>query len=142
MAGVKDRLVNVPVHESDVMNTVKLLPRTPQEAGIIPIKLKRKVEYKNTHKEEYVSVPKIKAALKTLKTLGHKYYQFLDELEIDDYESRCKDLENDELEFLFGNLDSEDNNKVFILPIKEKDNINFSATKQLQLIIKFEPMCY
>ena len=55
----------------------KSLPRTPQEAGIVPVKLKRKKEYKNTHKEEYVSVPKIKAALKTLKYLGHKYYQFI-----------------------------------------------------------------
>ena len=42
MAGVKDRLVNVPVHEDDVMNTVESLPRTPKEAGIVPIKLKRK----------------------------------------------------------------------------------------------------
>ena len=100
MAGVKDRLVNVPVHENDVINTVNSLPRTPHEAGIIPVKLKRTVEYKNTHKEEYVSVPKIKAALKTLKTLGHKYYQFIDELEVDNYESRCKDLDKDQIEFL------------------------------------------
>ena len=76
MAGVKDRLVNVPVHENDVLNTINSLTRTPSEAGIIPVKLKRKAEYKNTHKEEYVSVPKIKAALKTLKSLGHKYYSF------------------------------------------------------------------
>ena len=90
-------LVNVPVHESDVINTIKSLPRTPQEAGIIPVKLKRKLEYKNTHAEEYVSVPKIKAAVKTLKSLGHKYYQFIDELEINSYEARCKDLDNDQL---------------------------------------------
>ena len=72
MAGVKDRIVNVPVHEDDIMDTIKSLPRTPHEAGIIPVKLKRKKEYKNTHKEEYISVSKIKAALKTLKLLGHK----------------------------------------------------------------------
>ena len=107
MAGVKDRLVNVPVHENDVINTINSLPRTPHEAGIIPVKLKRKVEYKNTHKEEYVSVSKIKAALKSLKTLGHKYYQFIDELEVDNYESRCKDLDDDQIEFLFGSSESE-----------------------------------
>ena len=39
MAGVKDRLVNVPVHENDVINTIQSLPRTPGEAGIVPVKL-------------------------------------------------------------------------------------------------------
>ena len=72
MAGVKDKLVNVPVHEEDVMKTIKSFPRTPHESGVIPIKLKRKKEYKNTHKEEYISIPKIMAALRTLKSLGHK----------------------------------------------------------------------
>ena len=36
----------------DVLNTVTSLPRTPAEAGIIPIvpvNLKRKLEYKNSH---------------------------------------------------------------------------------------------
>ena len=102
MTGTHDRIVNVPVHEEDILNTIKSLPRTPQEAGIIPVQLKRKKEYKNTHKEEYVSVPKIKAALKTLKSLGHKYYQFLNEADLDQYQSRCQDLDEDGYEFLFG----------------------------------------
>ena len=54
MKGVTDRIVNVPVHESDIIETVKSLPRTPTEAGIIPVKLKRKKDFKNTHQEEYI----------------------------------------------------------------------------------------
>ena len=63
MRGVIDRIVNVPVHETDIIETAKSLPRTPTEAGIIPITLKHKKEFKNTHKEEYIYVSKIKAAL-------------------------------------------------------------------------------
>ena len=50
MAGVNDRLVNVPVFEEDIQNTIGLLPRTPKEAGIVAIKLKRKKEYTNVYK--------------------------------------------------------------------------------------------
>ena len=91
MAGVKDRLVNVPIFEEDIQNTIGLLPRTPEEARIVAIKLKRKKEYKNIHKEEFVSVSKIKTALKTLKFLGHRYYQFVNNEDLDKYESRCQE---------------------------------------------------
>ena len=50
--GTHDRLVNVPVGAQDVLNTIESLPRTPAEAGIVPIipvNLKRKLEYKTTH---------------------------------------------------------------------------------------------
>ena len=45
---LKDRIVNVPVKDDDVLNTMMKLPRTPNEAGLIEVDLKRKVEYKNT----------------------------------------------------------------------------------------------
>ena len=95
MAGVKDKLVNVPVHEEDVMKTIKSFPRTPHESGVIPIKLKRKKEYKNTHKEEYISIPKIMAALRTLKSLGHKYYQFIATIQEDKYKEKCESMDNE-----------------------------------------------
>ena len=42
IAGVKVRLVNVPVYENDVINTIQSLPRTTGEAEIVNVKLKRK----------------------------------------------------------------------------------------------------
>ena len=74
---MKDKTINIPVYDSDVLQTIQSLPRTPTEAGIIPVKLKRKVAYKNAHKYEYVSVSKVVAALHTLMVLGHKYYHFV-----------------------------------------------------------------
>ena len=51
-AATKNKIVVVPIEEQDVSDTLKSLPRTPDEAGIIPVQLKRKVEYKNSHREE------------------------------------------------------------------------------------------
>ena len=46
-SGTHDRMVNIPIHNGDILNTIEKLPRTPTEAGIVPMKiianLKRKL---------------------------------------------------------------------------------------------------
>ena len=96
---MKDRTVNIPIFESDVLRTVESLPRTPTEAGIIPINLKRKLIYKQTHKTQYVSVEKILKALKTLKKLGNQYYQFVPNF--DEFKNKCRETDADGFNFLF-----------------------------------------
>ena len=49
MAACKDKIINIPIQPQDVLNTIQKLPRTPREAGLLEVKLKRKLEYKNTH---------------------------------------------------------------------------------------------
>ena len=58
MAGCKDRLINIPINDSDVMQTVERLPRTPSEEGLLEIKLKQKLEYNNFHKKKFVDPKK------------------------------------------------------------------------------------
>ena len=82
-AGTKNKIVAVPVNEQDVTNTLESLPRTPAEAGIIPVQLKRKVEYKNCHRDEYIDKNKLFKAIDTLITQGHPYYAGVDMLEFD-----------------------------------------------------------
>ena len=65
-----------------------MIPRTPNEAGLVPVKLKRKQAMKNVHLQEYINVNKIYRALHLLKTLGHKYYQFDVDNE-EGYRERC-----------------------------------------------------
>ena len=69
---MKDKTINIPIFESD---TIQSLPRTPTNALIIPINLKRKSEYKNNHMVQNVSVLKIMKALNTLKQMGNNCYQ-------------------------------------------------------------------
>ena len=90
---MKDRTINIPIYESDVLKTITSLPRPPTGAGIIAVDLKRKLNYKNTYMTQYISVPKILKALATLKELENPYYQFI---EINDqFED---DLKNQDLE--------------------------------------------
>ena len=88
MAACKDKLINIPISKEDVLNTVQNLPRTPNEAGLLEVKLKRKMEYKNVHQQSYIDPQKIYNALEFLKKNGHPHYQFFDDFET--YEKRCK----------------------------------------------------
>ena len=75
------------------------LPRTFEEAGIIPIKFKRKLEYKNSHLEQFVSVLKIFKALELFKKLGNKYYQFVPNFDL--FKEKCLSTDPENFEFLF-----------------------------------------
>ena len=89
-SGTHDRLINVPVGPDDVLNTVESLPRTPAEAGIIsivPVNLKRKLEYKTTHLSQLIDTNKIFKYLNFLKKMGHPSYKFYDDRNT--YEKRC-----------------------------------------------------
>ena len=89
MSCVRDKMVFVPINESDNLNTLKTIIRTPSEAGILPIKVKRKQEYENSYQEEYVSIHKIIYSLKMLVKFRHPDYKFLTKEMIDSYESAC-----------------------------------------------------
>ena len=90
-AAGKGRMVSVPVGAQDVMNTMKQIPRLPEEAGLIPIKLKRKKKYQGHEKNELVRPEKLFLVLKKLKELGHPYYQNYDTQE--EYEARSRESE-------------------------------------------------
>ena len=89
MSAVKDRLVNVPIAAGDVINTMMNIPRTPKEAGLIQVKLKRRLKYKNYHKQEFIDPNKIFKILKYLKDAGHPFYQFYDDYSL--YKKRCRE---------------------------------------------------
>ena len=63
----------------------------------MPVKVKRKMEYKHSYQEEFVSIQKIIASLRLLTKLRHPEYRFLTEEMIADYEKRCHDeLDSDQ----------------------------------------------
>ena len=104
MAAVKDRLVNIPIGDGDVLNTINCLPRTPSEAGLIEVKLKRKIEYKNYHQYEYISPEKIFKSLNYLKQMGNPHYQFFEDQ--DAFKRRCQNADPPGFDALFGNKEN------------------------------------
>ena len=71
---LKDKIINVPVNDSDIVNTISNLPRTPSEAGLIEIDLKRKVEYQNSHMRQLINPEKCFKMLQLLKKSGNIHY--------------------------------------------------------------------
>ena len=44
MSGTHDKMVNIPIGDQDILNTMQSLPRTPTESGIITVgKLKKTI---------------------------------------------------------------------------------------------------
>ena len=89
---LKDKVVNIPVNENDILNTVTRLPRTPNEAGLIEVDLKRKVEYKNSHLKQLINPDKCFRMLEILKKRGNPHYQFYDDYNT--FKERCKKSES------------------------------------------------
>ena len=73
-SALKKQIVSVPIFEQDLENTLNSLPRTPDQASICKVQLKRKTSMKNSHMDQYISVPKIINAIKTFKELNNKHY--------------------------------------------------------------------
>ena len=63
-----DKVVNIPVAPESVTNTLTMLPKTPEEAGLIEVTFKRKLEYKNSHIRGQLVDPK-----KLYKVLDHSW---------------------------------------------------------------------
>ena len=79
--GLNDRIINVPVNDDDVLNTVSILPRTPDQAGLIEVDFKRKLEYKNSHvKGQLIDPEKLYKMLDHLRARGNPHYQFYDDI--------------------------------------------------------------
>ena len=101
MSAIKDRVVCIPIDSGTIEQTLKKLPRLPKEAGLVPIKLKRKQAYKSSHLQEWVNVEKIFRCLVLLKNFGHSEYQFYSPEDFTSYVSRCKVEDKEGYEMLF-----------------------------------------
>ena len=85
----KKQMISVPVSQDTLKETISQLPRLPKDAGLVPVNLKRKKEYSNSHKKELIDPEKIMRVLQLLKDSGHPFYQFCDDFNIDTYKKRC-----------------------------------------------------
>ena len=112
---LKDKIINVPINEKDIINTITNIPRTPMEAGLIEVDLKRKVEYQNSHKKQLINPKKCFKMLELLKRRGNPYYQFYDDYQT--YTERCKKADEIGYSYVF------DEDVEQLLDIKEKNKI-------------------
>ena len=106
-AATKNQMISVPITQETVQDTVEQLPRLPKDAGLIPVQLKKKKEYKAYHRKELINPEKVIRALQELKKSGHPYYQFLNDGLIS-YKSRCEAHDKPGYELLFPSEEASD----------------------------------
>jgi hypothetical protein len=63
MAGIKDKIINVPIPLEKIKQNIECLPRTFEEASVIPIMIKRRKEYISHVFHHYVRPNLIKKAI-------------------------------------------------------------------------------
>ena len=80
-SGIKGAVVNVPVQAEQVCN---VLPKTPNEAGFLPLKLKRKLQYSGHHTFQYIRPNIVKQAFKWLKKNNPLYFNAVERNEWED----------------------------------------------------------
>ena len=146
MAAIKDRCVCVPIDNQTIEETLNQLPRTPSEACIVPIKLKRKKEYKNVHLSEYVDIEKMHRALETLKNYGHPEYQFYEPTDWNKYADRCKADDPEGYDILYGEAsdDEIENTKIEKIDIVEGmgdvENMNIESLPEEETVDELEQL--
>ena len=84
----KEKVINVPVREEDMLRTVEALPKIPEETGLIQLNWKYKEDITTPYKSELVRPKLILDILTYLKKNKNPYYQFYD-----DYEAYKKRLD-------------------------------------------------
>ena len=75
MRAVTDRVISVPLEANDISSTISKLPRNPKDAKIVAVKLKRKLELKRAHIEEYISPKDVLESVRELKSNGNFLYK-------------------------------------------------------------------
>ena len=90
--GTKDHCIMVPIDQDTLLNSLDMVaqfPRLPNEAGLIPVDLKRMKKLKNTHKHDYIHPKNLVSALQKLIDIN----QFYKDIQIENrYSKQTDDL--------------------------------------------------
>ena len=126
----KDKVINVPVREEDMLNTVQSMPKTPDEAGLIQLNWNYKKDIKTPYKSELVRPKLILDLLSYLKNHKNPYYQFYD-----DYQTYKKRLDAVKITYQNKVNPIEDLNEDIVKIISEKINkIKFEKSQLIEEI--------
>ena len=91
-----DKVISVPIECEDVTKTVAQLPRHPDDSHIVAVQLKRRLQLKNSHLQEYI---RPQAVIKALQALKEKFANpFYQDIEIDEGFLNKPVIEGNEIE--------------------------------------------
>ena len=74
-SATKKQMVTIPIFDKDVEETLSVLPRTPDQASVCKVKLKRKKSLKSSHFERFISVENLLKSVLLFKELKNPHYE-------------------------------------------------------------------
>jgi len=131
--GMKDKAVNVPIPDSSILNTIEMLPRTPKDAGLISVNLKRKKDFKNTHISQLINPDKIYRMLDKLKQSKNPHYQFYDDYST--FKKRCNQADPKGYQLIYDDIIEENLEKGYS---ENKINNNMELIDEILEMGNFE----
>ena len=108
MKGLTGKMINVPLEQSDISNSIKTLPRCIDDAAVVPLQLKKKKEIKSAYAEAFIRPKICIKAVQKLKELKNPHYTNVEidenfmakgkekRSQTDKNETTESDIENDE----------------------------------------------
>ena len=99
MNAMKDKTVSVPIAPSDVVETLTKLPRTPTDARLAVVQLKRRLNYPGVHNQQLISMRNVFQALRTFISMKNPHYENI--LEDVAFKQRCFETDPEGYKILF-----------------------------------------
>ena len=138
MKAMVDKVISVPIEEDVITKTISALPQHPDDAKIVAVQLKRKLQWKNSHLQEYIRPAKCIKAVQKLKELGNCFYQNITVNEnFMDKEEVCSFDYIRSLRFTFYYFFSQNDDKDEDVQEKDKEECK-SNQKEVKADISFE----
>lgn len=96
MPKLVNKVINVPLHESDIISTLSKLPRMPDDSALLNVIFKRKKDMKNTVMQSYIRPNVPYRALEKLKELGNPFFEKIDINKnfLEDFSKLCETEDN------------------------------------------------
>ena len=111
-ANLHNQSVLVPIDPKKINQTLGSLPRTPHEAGLIPIKLKRKQSMVNNHYSQLVQPEKLFKFVKKMHDHGNPFYKDVnvvdEEAALKEFQEKCKNTDPRGFKVVYGDNNDED----------------------------------
>ena len=74
MPGMTGKMINVPLEQSDISNTMKVLPRCVDDSGIVALQLRKHQKLGSVYAESFIRPAVCLNAVQKLKELGNPHY--------------------------------------------------------------------
>ena len=113
-SSLHNQSVLVPIDPDKINQTLGKMPRTPSEAGLVPIKLKRKEAYANDHCSQLVNPSKLFKFVQKMNDNGNPFYQDVgvagaDDIDtaLEEFKEKCKNTDKRGYKVVYGDEDDD-----------------------------------